>query len=352
MNNLISIIEAYAAAYPKMQPSDAVKLVYQATFGGGHMVSGHRDVISCLKSEYVSINHEDKPPVCESLGDTSRLYLDCTLSDDELELVAKIFSASARHFSKDFAESDKEQRDIFNARLQLLSELCAKGVFSFSTTELAVYREKYRSSGCPAVSHSQVYRDSYKPAYRVIDSRYVRLLPTVFEILRLIRDNRWVVLAIDGRAASGKTTAAALISELFSAQTIHMDHFFLPGELRTNERLSEVGGNIHRERFIQEILPSLRCDDGFSYRVFDCSRFDYNDSPRRILPAPLYIVEGSYAFHPMFGKYYDVSFFSDVSYEEQLERILRRNGERMLERFKNEWIPMEVRYFDSIGKGR
>ena len=32
-----------------------------------------------------------------------------------------------------------------------------------------------------------------------------------------------------------------------------------------------------------------------------------------------------------------------------MRRILLRNGERWAERFKNEWIPMEEKYFDAFG---
>ena len=34
--------------------------------------------------------------------------------------------------------------------------------------------------------------------------------------------------------------------------------------------------------------------------------------------------------------------------EEQLNRILKRNGPEMLERFKAVWIPMENRYFEAF----
>jgi hypothetical protein len=32
-----------------------------------------------------------------------------------------------------------------------------------------------------------------------------------------------------------------------------------------------------------------------------------------------------------------------------MRRILARNGERMAARFKNEWIPMEEKYFSTFG---
>ena len=156
------------------------------------------------------------------------------------------------------------------------------------------------------------------------------------------------VIAIDGRAASGKSTLAEQLSELLGADVIHMDDFFLPTELRSEERLTEPGGNVHYERFCEEVLPYLNSPEVFSYRIFDCSRMDYNGA-RGISNTQIRIVEGSYSHHPKFGKYADLFVFSDVDAEEQLRRIRVRNGEEKAQIFAKKWIPMEERYFAAFG---
>ena len=88
---------------------------------------------------------------------------------------------------------------------------------------------------------------------------------------------------------------------------------------------------------------------GFDYRVFDCGTFDYKKEPRHIGECSLIICEGAYSLHPAFWKYYDLAAFSDISAEEQHSRILSRNGEKMLGRFENVWIPMEEEYFLTFG---
>jgi len=78
--------------------------------------------------------------------------------------------------------------------------------------------------------------------------------------------------------------------------------------------------------------------------VFDCSIMEIAGT--RLIPDnPVRIVEGSYAMHPHFGQYAGVTLFLHLSPEEQMRRITERNGERMAEKFKNIWIPMENRYF-------
>ena len=78
------------------------------------------------------------------------------------------------------------------------------------------------------------------------------------------------VIAIDGRAASGKTTLAAALAAETGGAVVHMDDFFLPAELRTPQRLAAPGGNVHAERFAEEVLPFLRQGRPFCYRRFDC----------------------------------------------------------------------------------
>ena len=152
------------------------------------------------------------------------------------------------------------------------------------------------------------------------------------------------IIAIDGRAASGKSTLAQQLSELLDADVIHMDDFFLPPSLRTKERLEEPGGNVHYERFAEEVLPCLKLPTAFSYRMFDCSKMDY-DGERNIGNKSIRIVEGSYSHHPKFGNYADLFVFSDVGAEEQMRRIRLRNGEEKTQIFAEKWIPMEERYF-------
>ena len=48
--------------------------------------------------------------------------------------------------------------------------------------------------------------------------------------------------------------------------------------------------------------------------------------------------------HPYFGDIYDVKVWIQVDGNVQIERIRKRNGEEKLQRFINEWIPMENHY--------
>ena len=60
----------------------------------------------------------------------------------------------------------------------------------------------------------------------------------------------------------------------------------------------------------------------------------------------LTVVEGVYATHPAFGRYYDLAVFLDISPEQQRARIVKRNPPFLAERFFGEWIPLENTYFE------
>ena len=156
------------------------------------------------------------------------------------------------------------------------------------------------------------------------------------------------VIALDGPAASGQTTLAEMLALLLPADIIHMDDFFLPVPLRTPERFATPGGNVHHERFCEEVLPGLHRPEAFVYRRFDCSVMDFRGE-RTVGTAPFRIVEGSYSAHPALGAYADIVVFYAVDPDEQMARILRRNGPEKAERFRNEWIPLEEAYFTACG---
>ncbi len=161
------------------------------------------------------------------------------------------------------------------------------------------------------------------------------------KIKELLEKKEFVIVSIDGCAASGKTTLAEKLKEQFCCSIIHMDDFFLPLEKRTIDRLNEPGGNIDYERFYDEVIKNLGSD--INYGVFDCSVMKINNY-QHVPKCKLLIIEGSYALHPYFGKYYDLSIFLDIDYDIQVDRIRKRNGEKMLKMFVDKWIKFEEEY--------
>lgn len=199
-------------------------------------------------------------------------------------------------------------------------------------------------------------------------------------IARSLSERGSLVVSIDGCCASGKSTLAQRLCADLDGDLIHADDFFLPPALRTRERLDEPGGNIHYERFYDQIIAPLlaaklsvnhaadrttknaACDIAqrhpFSSHIykpvslpvlqwehFSCGSLSYFPTPCHTAGKPLLIIEGAYCMRPEFRAAYDASFFLTTSYENQLARIQKRNGDDRLNAFIEKWIPMENRYF-------
>ncbi len=336
---MLTIFTTHGRRYPRMMPQDAVKLAYQSVFGGGHMIPDPAVALARLREEWAALPESaTEPPKTEPIGGgLVRLHL-ASIDPQVLppEAVNALFCTSAN--------THRGTMEDFRQALGVLRGLCREGRMPFDEAALDAYLAAYEASGMGAVSHSETYRQAYAPAYRIIRQDYVPYLAPIGEIFRQMKTGSPVTVAIDGMAGSGKSTLSKLLAELFDAPVIHMDDFFLPMEKRTADRLAEAGGNVDYERFAEEVCPHLVSGEVFSYGVFDCSQMAVTG--RREIPAcPVRIVEGSYAMHPTFGKYATVSLFLHVAPETQLRRITARNGERMAEKFKNLWIPMENRYF-------
>lgn len=155
---------------------------------------------------------------------------------------------------------------------------------------------------------------------------------------------RPILIAVDGRCASGKTTLAENLRNRCDCNVIHMDDFFPRPEQRTAERMAQPGGNVDYERFLTEVMEPLKKDIAFSYRPYNC-KTQRLDEPIQIVPKPFCIIEGAYACHPHIIKAYDFKIFLTVDKEEQLRRIERRNGEAGKKDFIDKWIPKEELYF-------
>ena len=171
-----------------------------------------------------------------------------------------------------------------------------------------------------------------------IHTEYQHIFDVINNLLEE-EDTKSLIIAIDGRCGSGKSTLGALLTEQFDCNIFHMDDFFLPFEMKTSKRLGEAGGNVHYERFEEEILRSLKQHKSVKYSQYLCNKGDFSQ-PTEVEPKKLNIVEGSYSLHPTLRNYYDYKIFIDIDSKAQQKRIFKRNGEQNLQDFLSKWIPM------------
>ena len=160
MEELRAILIAHAKRYPLMQPTDAVKLIYQNEFGGGHLIRDEQACLNYLRREYTSVAKDPTVPLYEDIGNgIVRVNLAAVKPEDLEQLGRAFIDSAAKH---------KGTMDRFLNKLEVLRTLTAEGVFAFDLDSLNSYLSEYEAAGYPAVSHSPEYRQAYNPAYRVV----------------------------------------------------------------------------------------------------------------------------------------------------------------------------------------
>ena len=152
------------------------------------------------------------------------------------------------------------------------------------------------------------------------------------------------LIGIDGRCAAGKTTISEILSRKTGWPVVHLDDFFLRPEQRTPERYAEPGGNVDRERLLEEVMIPLEQHKAVTFQKFDCSCMKLGEAVS-IPKADVIVFEGSYALHPELRDHYHLRVFLDVDPRDQLERIEARSGKEKRAVFEARWIPLEETYF-------
>ena len=161
MEELKAILITHAKRYPLMQPTDAVKLIYQNEFGGGHLIRDEQACLNYLRREYADLEKDLTAPLYEDIGNGIVRVNLAALREEDLEQLGKAFiDSAAKH---------KGTLDSFLNKLEVLQTLTSEGVFAFDLDALNAYLSEYKAAGYPAVSHSEQYRQAYKPAYRIIN---------------------------------------------------------------------------------------------------------------------------------------------------------------------------------------
>ena len=326
------------------QLQDMIKLIYQNEFAGGHLITDRDGALKRLQAEYGEVAPNREQPLFEDIGNgISRLNLSALKAcakAPKLQTVNGMFAATA--------EVRKGSEAGFEEKLLLLKQLCGSGELPFGDISQAL--ADYKGEGYPPKSHTEQYRESCSPAYRVVDSRFAQHFELFADIDRVLEEKGSCLLAIDGGSGTGKSSLAELIQKVYGAEScniFHTDDFFLQKHQRTPERFAEVGGNIDYERLESEVLEGIASGRSFEYRPFECWRMELGGSVK-VEAKPLAVIEGVYSLHPRFCKRYDLSILLKESLDTRLARIRERDGEEMLRRFVNEWIPLEDRYFELI----
>ena len=126
-NELQQLLCLHAMRYPLMEPTDAVKLIYQNEFGSGHLIRDHFACRFHLYGEYASVAHNDALPLWEPIGNGILRVNLGALQPRQLEPVYHGFLATST--------AHTGSHHSFLGKLEVLSGLAGENCFAFSKAE-------------------------------------------------------------------------------------------------------------------------------------------------------------------------------------------------------------------------
>jgi len=164
---LIEMIRVHLGRYSEAGMLDVYKLLHQATFGPGHLITNRNSAREWLEQEAGLIVPSAEEALVESVhpdGDIVRIHLRPYFArETNLKPLLDAFVRSAEQIRGDPA--------IMSERWRLFESQCAPaGEFSgqFDPREVRLFGRTRAGENWPAVHHSPAYQRAYHPAYRVL----------------------------------------------------------------------------------------------------------------------------------------------------------------------------------------
>jgi len=167
--NIKAVLINEIKLHPEMEVQDLYKFIHQASFGSEHAVKDTSAVRAWMENELKTMDMDIKDELITILSPDSaiirvnlRPYIKKSYSPEKL-LEAFIKTANTYKGSK----------DTFMLYRKKARELAAEGMFNFSAEQMDKFFNELLAKGLPAVHHSEIYERLYKPAYRVVERKYV-----------------------------------------------------------------------------------------------------------------------------------------------------------------------------------
>lgn len=159
----------HAKRYPRLEPQDCYKLLFQAVLGAEHAVNDEAGARKWMESELAALGDGPTEPLVDPIaadGALVRVHLRPWVArGGEAPALVCAFVQTAR--------KKIGTRDELQAAWPQVVALAAENKLPFTAEAARAYGEKMHAAGWPAVHHSAVFEETYRPAYRVIAREFL-----------------------------------------------------------------------------------------------------------------------------------------------------------------------------------
>lgn len=258
-------LRAHCARYPELALQDVFKALYQSAFGCEHLIADPSAAADYIRAEAARSGDRIFELVELLGGDYCRVHLGILQDGLSAETFARLFALSARH--------EECGREKLEAMLTALQTMADAGELPFSAQETAEAVERWRKDGFLPLHHSEIFRQNYAPAYRVLRRDFARER-FLEEVLIPLREGR----PVDYRRfdcatftiAPPQRIKAGTLNIVEGAYSMHPDlapyydlSVFLPiSAEKQRERILKRNAPAHAKQFFDRWIP-------FEQRYFD-----------------------------------------------------------------------------------
>lgn len=162
--SLHQLFNDHITRYPLMQVQDLYKLLHQAALGSGHAVQDETSARKWLETELAGMREGPDEPLLDPIspdGAVSRLHLrPCLKAGVEPRVIWTAFVRTANEWQG----STLTLREYGQAA----ARLAKADHWHLEGLEIEAYFATMEGKGYPAVHHSSIYAERYRPAYRVV----------------------------------------------------------------------------------------------------------------------------------------------------------------------------------------
>lgn len=158
--------------YPLLAVQDLYKLVFQASFGSEHAVADPLTAQRWLAHELAETADGPEEPLVDPISPDEqvvRVHLrPYVASEKDPSGLLEAFLRTAHTY--------RGSESTFHRLWAYADSMTMAGLLPFARTTLQQFFVDMQRQGFPAVHHSTAFAAAYRPAYRVVYIRYLRVL--------------------------------------------------------------------------------------------------------------------------------------------------------------------------------
>lgn len=173
-----------------------------------------------------------------------------------------------------------------------------------------------------------------------------------------MRGNKMIVIGVSGKVASGKTTFANKIKDIFKDGTIiPMDNYFKDYKELSLEERKKINYDepfVYDNELLLNHITKLKQNEPINMPIYSFEKYERTDETKTVNPAEILVVEGfACLYFKEIVECLDCGVFIDIDEETQLNRLIERDVKErgrtlseIKEHFKSHIQDSNKKYFD------